>query len=156
MPTLQRMIYNKATTYAVLVFTVMWFGFVMPGHQRGIVKLPCVGTGKVDADGKLVGCPMCKAKEPAADGAMLVLNDQTPVPEDNSEEHSPGETPSEGPPGGSCAICFIKANLNLPPEAVAVYLPSWLLDEIELPACIALVEQIENHSTRFGRAPPLV
>ena len=118
----------------MLAFVLVWFGCVLPGHRRGIVKLPCIGVAQVDEDGEpTAGCPMCAAKE----------SGESPKPA------SPGD------PAQSCAICFLRASLSLPPEVVAVDLGSWLLDELILLERISLVEQVEHFAFRYGRAPPM-
>ena len=54
----------------------------------------------------------------------------------------------------SCALCFLVAGLNLPPEAVVVDLRSWLLDELQFIERESLVASIDTITFHLGRAPP--
>lgn len=126
---LRRIIYSRMLVHVMLAFALAWFGMILPGHQRGIVKLPCTAA-EVGKDGK-AACPMCAAKQQ-------------------------GELPAKlpGDPVRSCALCFLVAGLNLPPEAVVVDLRSWLLDELQFIERESLVASIDTITFHLGRAPP--
>ncbi|MEM6751207.1 MAG: hypothetical protein AAF612_12140, partial [Planctomycetota bacterium] len=97
--------------WALAIFTLVWFGAVLPGHERGAIRVPgsSVVNGQADparadpnnaADaspsGALVACPACKLNQ--------------------SSEPSENEDPSDNPApcGGLCALCQLIATLDTP------------------------------------------
>lgn len=132
----------------MLAFSVGWFGFFMPGHQRGIVTLPTpqTKTAQIKSTESTVGKPRCP---------LCVQRETTPgYKEDNAAPNAP-ESDLPGSPGGSCAICHIKMGLDLPPTPLTIHLDMWLLDEIEPLPYIAQMTFPELRLYRLGRAPPL-
>ncbi len=62
----------------MLLWACAWFGVVVPGHERGVVKLP-----GAEGDG---GCEMCRVA-PATDAShstMRILVPSFPLPASNS------------------------------------------------------------------------
>ena len=79
--------YSRGFRILVLIFVTVWFGAIVPGHTRGVVRLPGVA-----------GC------------TDQTSNDRTCCGERSSE-------PSKGvPTSGGCAVCFFAAALmHAPP-----------------------------------------
>ncbi len=75
--------FSRPFRILVLLFVVAWFGVILPGHTRGVVKLPGTTSchAAVDTDSKTQTC--CATKK---------------------SEQSPAKS-------GSCAICFFVMGL---------------------------------------------
>lgn len=123
---------------AVLLWFAGWLVVVMPGHTRGIVKLP--GS---DAPAPRSACcdpePNCCDPDPSCCDPAPGDGDDAPTPVD---------------PAKHCAICFLKANLTDPPP-VTLYTP--FLGELDELAY--LVESSDRDALATpqrvrGRAPP--
>lgn len=71
------------------VYVLVWFGMVVPGHKRGLVRLPDSRTPSVSA----AKCPACVGG-------------------------SEGKNGKKRSGGGSCAICFVAATYSTPPVFV--------------------------------------
>jgi len=121
----------------VLLWVVGFFVVFVPAHRRGIVTL---STGQVAlasgvSDQKVSSKPYCPLCMPwsSADGSK--------------------PAPADAPAG--CAICHLKANLDLPPT---IALAPALVAELEfLIRCLDLLELSllsSQHGLR-GRAPPV-
>ena len=137
-------IQSSALRLSVLVWFACWLVVVMPGHTRGIVKLP--GSDLSSKQG--VSCcepapPSCCQAGPkdASASAMCALG-----------EH--GKQPNPIDPAKHCAICFLKAQLRNPPPLV-LYTP-YLgeLDELEVVVDESITHDQAAPSQMRGRAPP--
>jgi len=116
---------------AVLIFVATWFGLVLPGHQRGLIKVPGA-EATASADG---GCCASRCEptgEPAPGG-------DAPRPAKDPTRH--------------CAVCTIIAMML----EVAVYQPPPTLHTlaaiIDPPAPHAIVG-VEPQRVLSDRGPP--
>jgi hypothetical protein len=82
---------RRALHWLVLGFTTLWFGVLVPVHNRGEITLPGSGTFQADRTGH--AC--CAA---------------TPGPKRAEPCHAPA--PARG---GTCAVCSFIAALDAPP-----------------------------------------
>jgi hypothetical protein len=73
---------------ALLIFQVVWFNVIVPGHTRGVVQLPHAEQS----------CPACCC---CCEGAAKTGNQNPATPKN---------------PPGNCAICFFAAHLSIPPR----------------------------------------
>lgn len=118
---------------AALLWVVGFFVVFVPAHRRGVVRLP--GHDATLAAADQPGRPYCP---------LCVM-----VPSGVSEQDRP---PADAPV--NCAVCFLKANLDLPP--VVLLAPrfvaeiDYLLGRFEAVESPLLVQQYTQH----GRAPP--
>jgi hypothetical protein len=89
----------------VLLWAALWFGLVVPFHQRGQIGLPGpsgkAGMGDRAASPSASCCPP-KRGEPSS-------------PECQETRKSKPARPS----AGSCAVCFLVAQLDAPPAVSA-------------------------------------
>ena len=124
---------SRSLNIAVLVFTAAWFAVVLPGHQRGVVKLPGADASPGYTSGPQ--CALCEwtGGEPGA-------NDDAP--------------PSRRPAPSHCALCQLIAVLDAPPitnlDAPVAGLAEVLT--VSLPDRTGLSEPPHVY---LGRAPPL-
>lgn len=83
---------------ASLVWLSLWFGVIMPGHQRGAIAPPGEQpqVSKSHSCCSMTGRPTAEARQP------------------NANEK---DTPAKRAPGGAghCAVCYLIATLNVPP-----------------------------------------
>lgn len=96
---------RRITRILVLGFACLWFGMLVPVHQRGQIRLP--GPAAVAADGSpemaaVAHCP----RGGGADAACAGKSRQQPAP---------GEQPPRDNSGGGCAVCHFIAGLDAPP-----------------------------------------
>ncbi|MEM9881662.1 MAG: hypothetical protein AAF800_01945 [Planctomycetota bacterium] len=127
---MRKFIAGPTTRVLILIWVVAFFVVIVPGHRRGIVQLPSnapIGATEVSR----AYCPLC---------ALL--------PSGSSQDRPPADAP------GSCAICFLKANVDTPPPLV---LPPSFDDRLDYlllsPHRLAAVDLAPQHRLR-GRAPP--
>lgn len=118
----------------VLLWFAAWMVVVIPGHTRGIVKLPGAEQAQ-QAD--TASC--CKPK---------------PACCDTEHEGDCPDRPSD--PAKHCAICFLKARLSDPPPVI-LYTP-YLgeLDELAFHLESSLADDLAAPAGLRGRAPPPV
>ncbi len=108
----------------------MWFGMIMPGHQRGGVALPGAESGLTGPIAAAPSCPMCVALEGDSDDA-----------------------PPSSDPASGCAICFLKGVLHQPPAISLAPPPAELVGE----ACLIIRESATArpaYRVFHGLAPP--
>ena len=84
----------------VLCFATLWFGVLVPVHNRGEIRLPGAGPA-ADATCAHRCCDHATAPEPQHGGG-------TPCHDDGSRK------------GGSCAVCFFIAGLDAPPPVTMI------------------------------------
>lgn len=124
----------------VLVWFSGWLLLVMPGHKRGIVKLPGAEVEQSAASRGASCCEptpsCCDTVKPCCDTAA---DDETPSPID---------------PAKHCAICFLKSHLTDPP-ALTLYTP-YLgeLDELAYLIESSVLDELATPERMRGRAPP--
>lgn len=117
----------------VLVWFSGWLLMVMPGHKRGIVKLP---GAEIEQRAASRDASCCEPKPSCCDTAA---EDETPSPID---------------PAKHCAICFLKSHLTDPP-ALTLYTP-YLgeLDELAYLIESSVLDEVATPKRMRGRAPP--
>lgn len=110
----------------VLLWFSGWLLLVMPGHKRGIVKLPGAEIAEIQASR---GASCCD----------IDAQDESPKPID---------------PAKHCAICFLKSHLTDPP-ALTLYTP-YLgeLDELAYLVECSILHGLSAPNRMRGRAPP--
>jgi hypothetical protein len=85
--------FGRVVRIAILLFEVVWFNIIVPGHTRGIVVVQSGATSTET-------CPLC-----AAVACPLCAQHAAP----NSSKNP---TPADR---ANCAICQFMAHLSLPP-----------------------------------------
>ena len=137
---MRSVIRSNSLRIAILVWFAGWLIFVMPGHKRGIVKVP-------GAEAAVAGDASCCKPEPsccqpsgAADGPI-----DSQQPDDDRRRPDPAK---------HCAICFLKAHLTDPPP-VTLYTP-YLgeLDELAFHVESSIAQGQGAPERLRGRAPP--
>jgi hypothetical protein len=103
---------RRALHWLVLCFTVLWYGVLVPGHNRGQIVLPG-GGGAADSRIAHRCCP--------ADG--------TRPGQRNDPRHHDRERPT-----GPCAVCFFIAGIDLPPPVTVISARLGLAGVRDLPA----------------------
>ncbi|MEO1237640.1 MAG: hypothetical protein AAFX76_12705 [Planctomycetota bacterium] len=124
---------HKASRFAALLWVLLFFVVIMPGHRRGVIAMTSHGTesaavSQESAEGAKAFCPLCSWG--------------------SSGESTPADSPA------NCAICFLKAGLTTPPPVVTppafvAELDYLLLVFSEADAAVLAVPQRIR-----GRAPP--
>ena len=94
--------------WSVLAFACLWFGMLVPVHQRGQIQLPGPAVAACDTGTcpQSNPVPACHTKKSASqcDHKGHTTPDDAPA------------TPKRG--GGGCAVCHFIAGLHAPPPAV--------------------------------------
>ncbi len=123
---------STAFRWLWLLFLVVWFVGVMPGHERGIVAFDQI------------------APEPVNPAAAKDCGGCCPLPEDEpADEDAPVEDPAK-----TCLICFLRATLDLPVD-VAFDPPGLLFEfEIAAPPRVIALHAIAAPDELRGRGPP--
>ena len=127
---------HKTIQWLVLVWFTLWMGVIMPGHTRGIVRLP----GMDEAQSRATCC--------CDDGTGACTPDGS-----TADAETEDDTPTD--PAKCCAVCYFNATLNTPPP-ITLYSPYLVqLDEIAYLARAAQTphERISPDLYR-GRPPP--
>lgn len=96
----------------VLGFSCLWFGALMPVHQRGQIRLPGPVVS-IDADGSQL--PKARCHRGGPDAKCHGRQERQP---------DPGK---ESPGPGNCAVCHFIAGLDAPPPVVVGIMPMRLL-----------------------------
>ena len=117
----------------VLLWAAIWFGLVVPFHQRGQIGLP----GQRSGTGSPAASCCARAEGEAAPAGC----------------HESRKTKPARPSPGTCAVCFMVAQLDVPP---AVTEAPVALDTLEIlnentPLSPSLARGYEPY---LGRAPP--
>jgi len=122
----------------VLVWFTLWMGVVMPGHTRGVVRLP----GMENTQSAAAQC--CCDTAGTCD-----MTDAT------AESATEDDTPAD--PAKCCAVCYLNATLNTPPP-VTLYTPYLgQLDELAyLSRAAQTPHQRRSPDLYRGRPPPVV
>lgn len=124
---------SRTLRLAVLLFQAAWLNIVVPGHKRGIVKLP----GET--------CPACQS-QPTAE-AEACCPDMAPA----APAHP--EAPPSGDPASHCAICQFAVALFIPPAIDLTPPPLELVEEAE-PLVVERPSAVCFRAPYHGRAPP--
>jgi hypothetical protein len=123
---------RRALHWLVLCFTTLWFGVLVPVHNRGEISLP----GWAPAERTAAAHRCCPA-------------DTTPLPEQGPAPcHDPARSS-----GGACAVCAFIATLDAPPPVTVVETRLGLAGTFEAPrpeAPTSVRVTLPFHS----RAPP--
>jgi len=116
---------------AVLLWAVGFFAVVMPAHRRGLIALPgAIQTTGIQGETPAPYCPLC---------SLLPGSTERP--------------PADSPVG--CAICLLKAGLDLPPTVIAPPAFTALLDYWILATAPTTPPLLTTCRLHQGRAPPL-
>jgi hypothetical protein len=133
---------RRITRIFVLGFACLWFGMLVPIHQRGQIQLPGPGFARADgATDTKAHCPggpnaPCHAKQKARPGS------------------APGDGPAEDAAGGGCAVCHFIAGLDLPAPIDLGIAPLGFLHA--LPSEVAPAAPARHGALPFhGLDPPL-
>jgi hypothetical protein len=119
----------------MLLWTIVWFVLVLPGHTRGIVQL----GGSDTTSATSFASPMMQAT-----GCTACVFPPAGASEDDDEP--------QPAPGGHCAVCKHMASLETPPPIIQLNLVSEILRAAELrsTACSSRIAE----RVYVGRAPP--
>ena len=123
--------HSRAFRVALLVFEALWLNVIVPGHQRGVVRLP----GE--------SCPACEADSAPRECCHAQATRQS-IP----TKHKPA-----GDPAQHCAICYFAARLCTPPVIDLSPPPLRLVEQLPVPAAHTR-ESFKVRPTYYGRAPP--
>jgi hypothetical protein len=121
---------SLALRWFVLLFTVAWFGVLVPIHQRGAIQLP--------------GSPVSSCCVHKNDGTAAKACHGEPQQSQNPTRNS----------SGNCAVCFFVAGLDLPAPVmldVPPLGPAEPVAQFDLP----VPAEREHIRTHFERGPPL-
>lgn len=119
--------HSRTLRVAFILLWSVWFGLIIPGHQRGIVALP----GTQQASGE---CPVLGG--------------------DSVQASCCKSQPGRGDPVRHCAICKLVAMLDIP-AAVNNDVPPLGLVGLADPVAPIAVYPPSTVSVHTGRAPPL-
>jgi hypothetical protein len=128
---MRRLIASPSLRVAALCWVVGFFVVFIPAHRRGMVTLPGHAAVAEGPDQAAPYCPLC----------VVSTQDGQPIPADAPV---------------SCAICHLKAGLDVP--AAVVLAPRFLAELtflIERPEPAAAPAR-DHGPMRRGRAPPTV
>ena len=123
---------SSALRWLVLLFTIAWFGVLVPVHNRGAIQLPGSAAHaccKQSSDAAAANVPACH--KPKSDGK--------PEPAKSG--------------GGNCAVCYFVAGLDLPAPVmldVPPLGPAEPVAQFDLPT----PAEREHTRTRCERGPP--
>lgn len=122
---------RRVTRILALAWVFVWFGIVLPGHDRGAITLPTPAQAGASEEAT---CPLCVATGSA----------ETDAGDDK-------ECPA--PSGACCAVCQFMATLSTPPVFVFDPPDTDLLDMLEP---VQIVEWFSLSAPRIGlaRGPP--
>jgi hypothetical protein len=131
---------SRRLRWLVLCFTFVWFGMLVPVHQRGAITLP--GTAALPAGD---GAGHCSRMSDPSSACHKRLQDQQ---KDRSDgKRTPART-------GGCAVCHFIVALHAPPPVVSVEARLGLLES--LPAEERSVAPLRHAALPFhGLDPPL-
>lgn len=118
----------------MLLWAVLFFGVVVPGHQRGAVTVPDGTRASDGGEASRPYCPLCIAVT-------------------TGDPSSPG-TPSD--PARRCAICHLAGVIDAPTGLVFAVPQLRLLPELLPVTRDALVASLDASRIHLGRAPPSV
>jgi hypothetical protein len=99
---------RRALHWLVLGFTTLWFGVLVPVHNRGEISLP--GS---ERDARQTAHACCADSSSAA-------------------RHAPGHAPAPSR-GGACAVCSFIATLDAPPPVTWVETRLGLIGTLDAP-----------------------
>ena len=128
---------SRRLRWIVLGFACLWFGMLVPVHQRGQIKLPRA----VRADDAKPASHCSRAADP--NSACHKQQQQQGAGDEDAPQQA-----------GDCAVCHFIAGLQAPPPAVAYQARLGLLEI--LPADAPLVLPLRHPALPFhGLDPPL-
>lgn len=115
----------------VLLYVGVWFGAIVPGHTRGIVKMPGTGSNG-DALASVSSNAGCCA---------------THAPPSDDEKKSPVKP--------ACAVCYFAAALMIAPAPTFDFAQLGLVGSLA-PPVINRIGCQPTHQPYHGRAPPAI
>lgn len=120
----------------LLFWTLAWFGIVLPGHERGVIRVPGMDAGR----GAVV-----QRGEGASDLRWTALSSCPLCPV--------GSSGGEDDPAATCALCQLIATLSVPVPLDLVPTRGELLLERSAPGVESAPPRLVL-SCSLGRAPP--
>ena len=124
---------------ALLCWTIAWYGYTVPAHQRGQILLP--GGNGMHTISALASC--CVMPTDVGDAG-----NPAGAPTDSSVPNKGGTAPT-----GRCAICFM-ATVIVSPPPLTLYEPVLALLRMEAANAPAKPFVCDTFERRHGRAPP--
>lgn len=129
---------------AILLWFAGWLVVVMPGHTRGVVKLP--GAALAEA-------ASCCEPAPAEASCCAAERATTCCGDVSGGAPKPGDAPIDDP-AKHCAICFLKATLTEPPPVTCCTPFLGELDELAYCVESSIADAVAAPAQLRGRAPP--
>ena len=117
----------------MLAAAVLWFGMVLPGHERGAIRVP--GAQSKSADTTACERTCCHRTS------------------SNPDERGIPESPIDS--GGDCAVCHLIGTLDTPTPPILAPVQADLIALVAT-APTRSVATIESPFRHSGRAPPLL
>ena len=123
----------RIRTYLILIWSILWFGVIAPGHERGAVRVPGGETSTSSSHGH--AC--CQRPTPNT-------TDETPDP----------AAPEDEDPASACAICYLNGALHTPvPIAIIPAVSRTALAPRPAPPHTPALAR--RYPPALGRAPPI-
>ena len=140
---------RRFTRILVLGFACLWFGMLVPIHQRGQIRLP--GPSAAAADSPVASSAARCARGGPDAPCRLQPQSNWPAP----DPARGGNDSESGGGGGGCAVCHFIAGLHAPPPVTVGPAPLGLLRVLP-PARSAPAPARHTALPFHGLDPPLV
>lgn len=139
--------HRRALSIFLLLFLSVWFGAIVPGHQRGMIRLVAAGAS-VDAAG------VNAAGVNAAGVASASIDDSHLPPCHRKKAPAKSDSPADAPrQSGGCVICLLAASIA--PAAPPISVPSPVYAEPAIEVAAPAVIEIHILLPFTERGPPL-
>ena len=102
---------SRPVRWLVLCFAALWFGVLVPVHNRGQIAVPGTEPGAF-------GGATCHASHCTPAPAAQAARPCHPTHAATTDADPNAPAPKHG--GGSCAVCFFLAALDAPPPVTTV------------------------------------
>jgi|GEM_PF-4715997 len=142
----------KLTT---LIWMSLWLLVVMPGHKRGIVRMPFSNTAATCCSVPIESVSCCSPTQ--APGANQDTNQTTTqgCPHPSSSSASTSQAPPTDP-AKDCALCYLRGVMELPAEVAFDPPPFRFAFEFHLPTYRVAVYSLPTPQAAFARPPPVI
>ncbi|MEX2214014.1 MAG: hypothetical protein WD768_07800 [Phycisphaeraceae bacterium] len=121
----------------MLGFLALWFGMILPGHERGVIQLPgyaaAPGSDQASDCATQSSCSSCCPTQSSGGKS------------DSSKNRAPGH----------CAICYLLGVLDVP-VTIAFTLPDPQLLDCLSPAMCQSIASVASLDITRERGPPLL
>lgn len=136
----------KLTT---LIWMSLWLLVVMPGHKRGIVRMPSNGTA--------AGCCATNAESISASCCSPIRAQDATAQGCPHPSRSPASTSQTPPtdPAKDCALCYLRGVMELPTEAAFDPPPFRFAFEFSRPVYRVAVYPLPALKAASARPPPM-